>query len=427
MDQMILRAIQQEVRRIECKLDNPRTGLAEIKAEVAGIENAIKNLGLQHIMNKLNALAHELDEVEGVVDDIEDKLDNPHFGLEEIKEEIEGIEHTLAGLNLAPVLAALNQIKHEVDEVENKLDNPDFGLEEIKEEVAAIEGAVTSPETGLPEIKAEVAGIEEMLEDPQTGLAEIKREIAAIEAKLDNLNIQQLLALLAAIKATVLMIEQKLDNPHFGLQEIKNEVAAIEGKLDSPHFGLQEIKTEVADIVTTLHNLNLQQLLALLGAIEAEIMAIEAKLDSPHFGLQAIKTEIHESLEGQEGQSTALTSGPVFRTNDANSVLVTIRNNAGVTQGVTIQGLEIEPIVAPLTGSPTTVTLNPGQATTVKFGFPHGTLAYEIRVLFTIPGSVGVFSAARTQDENAGLAASTLLPENTVRNEEFKPLFVPAP
>jgi archaellum component FlaC len=189
-----LRAIQQEVRRIECKLDNPRTGLAEIKSEVAAIECAIRDLDLHDIQCKLNDLAEEVEAVEGAVDEVEDKLDNPHFGLEEIKEEIEGIERAVACLNLTPVLGLLNQVKHEVHEIECKLDNPEFGLEEIKEEVRRIECTVTNPETRIPEILEEVEEIEELLENLEFGLEEIKREVAAIECRLHNLNIQQILA-----------------------------------------------------------------------------------------------------------------------------------------------------------------------------------------------------------------------------------------
>lgn len=432
MDQCILRAIQQEVRRIECKLDNPRTGLAEIKSEVAAIECAIKDLDLHDILCKLNALARELEEVEGAVDDVEDKLDNPHFGLEEIKEEIEGIERTLACLNLTPVLGLLNQIKHEVHEIECKLDNPHFGLEEIKEEVAAIECAVTNPETGLPEILDEVEEIEDLLKSPHFGLEEIKREVAAIECRLDNLNIQQLLALVAAVKGTALVIEHKLDNPHFGLEEIKREVEGIEETLCNQHFGLREIKDEIEDIVHCLHEQDLEHVLALLGAIEAEVMAIEDKLDSPHCRSMevedeiAAKAEVEEMLAGMRGGSlpTDLTSGPVFLGNGGNSIIVTVQNNDASAQTVTIQGQMLLPAQGALPGSPATPNVASGTAAAVVFDIPSGLTVYEIRVHFTVPGSVGVFSAARTQNNTAPLSSSTLLPENTIRYEEFKPQFV---
>lgn len=361
MEQFILRAIQQEVRRIECKLDSPRTGLAEIKAEVAAVECAIRKLDLSDILAKLKSLSRELEEVEDAVDEIEDKLDDGDFGLEEIKKEIECIEETLEGLNLGPLLNLLNSIRSEVHAIEGKLDNPHFGLEEIKSETAAI------------------------------------------EAKLDNLNVPELLPVLAAIKEIVLMIEQKLDSPAFGLQEIKDEVHAIEGKLDSPHFGLQEIKDEVH--------------------------AIECKLDDPHFGLHEIKEEVAEILRNTGDASTYITTGPVFRASGAYSVLTVVQNNAAVSQHVTIEGFSILPgPPVPLPGAPVMTTLNAGQASVAVFGFLQPpplcatTLAYEIRVLMVCAGSVGVFSAARTQPENAPVATSSLLPENTVRYEEFKPL-----
>lgn len=427
LDQCILRAIQQEVRRLDCKLDNPRTGLAEIKSEVAAIECAIKDLDMRAIVCKLKDLAEDLEDVLGEVDDIEDKLDNPRFGLKEIKEEIEAIGRAVACLNLTPVLGLLNQIKHEVHEIECKLDNPDFGLEEIKEEVAAIEDAVTNPKTGLPEILEEIEEVEDLLENPDFGLEELKREVAAIECKLEHLNNQQLLALLAAIKGVVLVIEQEIQSPEHGLEEIKEEVAGIEETLCDNRFGLREIKDEIEGIECLLKKLELQELFALLGAIEAEVQAIECKLDNPEWGLAEIREEIEEIIANQ-GNSTAvkdLTSGPVFRGNGSNSVLVTVINNDAASQDVRLEAFSRLPTLGALSPTPLTLNVAANTAAAAVFDLPTAVTMYEVRVHFEVPGSVSAFSASRSQDENAPLAASSLLPENTIRYAEFKPLFFP--
>lgn len=102
--------IKEEIKGIECRLDNPHYGLEEIKKEIS---------------------------------EIECKLINPHYGLIKIKKEIKGIEH--------------------------RLDNPCYGLEEIKHEVAAIESAVLNDNFGLEEIKKEIKEIIERLDNINSG------------------------------------------------------------------------------------------------------------------------------------------------------------------------------------------------------------------------------------------------------------------
>jgi len=485
VDQSILRAIQQEIRRIECKLDNPRTGLAEIKAEVAAIECAIKDLDMHQILCKLKALDEQLEDVLEATDDVLDKLDNPHFGLEEIKQEIEAIERAVACLNLTPVLGLLNQIKQEVHEIECKLDSPEFGLREIKDEVRAIEDAIQDQKHGLPEILEELREIEDLLESPEFGLEEIKREIAAIECKLDNINTQQLLSLLAAVKGIALCIQQKLENPEFGLEEIKDEVRGIEETLSDHHFGLRAIKEEIEDLECLLRKLDLEETLCLLGAIEAELSDLDRKLDhvcfpveclerlleeikclltnprfgleeiksevaniertlgnpeyglqeiktevasiertlnDPGFGLQEIKAEIEEILAGMGGGggNPPLTSGTVFRTNGASSVIVVVTNNASVAQDITVSVFARLPTQATLPPTPVVLNVPAVTAAAIVVDLQTAT-AFEVRVNVTIPNSVMVFAAARTQNANAPLAASNLLPENTIRNAEFRP------
>ncbi|MGE5579353.1 MAG: hypothetical protein ACM3WU_04835 [Bacillota bacterium] len=526
MDQSILRAIQQEIRRIECKLDNPRTGLAEIKAEVAAIECAIKDLDMHEIVCKLKALDEQLEDVLEATDDVLDKLDNPHFGLEEIKHEIEAIERAVACLNLTPVLGLLNQIKQEVHEIECKLDSPEFGLKEIKDEVRAIEDAIQDQKHGLPEILEEVKEIEDLLENPEFGLEEIKREVAAIECRLDNLNTQQLLSLLAALKGIALCIQQKLDSPEFGLEEIKGEVRGIEETLCDPHFGLREIKEEIEDLECLLRKLDLEGTLCLLGAVEAELSELDCKLEhicfpveglereieeikclladpqfglreikceieqilsgsgscdlsvvlaqleqilsrldnpeyglqeiksevasieqtlgdpdhglqeiknevasieqtlgDPGYGLQEIKAEIEEILAGMGGGggNPPLTSGTVVKANGANSVVVVVTNNNAAAQNVTVNVFARLPTQAALPPSPVLLNVPAVTASAIVIDLPTTVTAFEVRVNPGIPNSLMLFAAARTQNANSPLAASNLLPENTIRNAEFRP------
>lgn len=123
------------LRRLLCLLNNPNFGLEEIKDEVRNIEN---------------------------------KIENPHFGLAEIKEEVANIESTI---NI--VASQIGYISGEVFNIEHKLDNPSFGLAEIKEEVANIESTINICASQMGCLTSDVIRIGST---PDYSLAEIKNE-----------------------------------------------------------------------------------------------------------------------------------------------------------------------------------------------------------------------------------------------------------
>ena len=107
----VLDDLSSEIAAIEGKLDNPTFGLAEIKAEVANIES---------------------------------QLADPATGLEEIKAEVINIED-----NVGEIGADVSTIQGKVEDIQNDLSSPAYGLEEIKGEIANIEQILTS----LPRIE----------------------------------------------------------------------------------------------------------------------------------------------------------------------------------------------------------------------------------------------------------------------------------
>lgn len=137
---------------------------------------------------------------------IEAKLDNPLFGL--------------------------NEIKHEIIDINNIITNSTFGLREIKNEVRDIEGLLNNQFFGLNEIKNEIITINDLLNNTTFGIPEIKNEIRIIENSTNTTN-------------------NLLTNQVFGLNEIKREIRLIENQtilLTNEIFGLNEIKNEIRGI-----------------------------------------------------------------------------------------------------------------------------------------------------------------------------------
>ena len=203
-ERIILCILLDEIRRIEAKLDNPLFGLNEIKKEIIDINNIITN---------------------------------STFGLKEIKNEIIDINNTLTN-----DFFGLNEIKHEIIEINDLLNNATFGIPELKNEIRVIENRtgrtvrlLTNEVFGLNEIKNEIRGIENqtiLLTNGIFGLNEIKSEVREIENRTGR---------------TIRL----LTNEVFGLNEIKNEIRGIENQtilLTNGIFGLNEIKSEVREI-----------------------------------------------------------------------------------------------------------------------------------------------------------------------------------
>ncbi|MGI6092781.1 MAG: hypothetical protein GX348_05740 [Veillonellaceae bacterium] len=124
----------------------------------------------------------------------------------------------------------LCKLLDEIRKIEAKLDNPKFGLKEIKEEIIEINDIVSNSVFGLKEIKNEVRDIEELLSNEVFGLNEIKNEIIEINDLLNNatFGIPELKNEIRIIENNTGLTNNLLTNEIFGLNEIKTEVRSIE-------------------------------------------------------------------------------------------------------------------------------------------------------------------------------------------------------
>lgn len=122
----------------------------------------------------------------------------------------------------------------EIRKIEAKLDNPKFGLKEIKEEIIEINEIVSNSVFGLKEIKNEVRDIENLLGNEFFGLNEIKNEIIELNDLLNNttFGIPEIKNEIRFIENQTTITNNILTNQVFGLNEIKNEIRGIENGLN---------------------------------------------------------------------------------------------------------------------------------------------------------------------------------------------------
>ena len=189
---------------------------------------------------------------------IEAKLDNPLFGLNEIKHEIIDINNIITNSTFG-----LREIKNEVRDIDSLLTNQFFGLNEIKNEVITINDLLNNTTFGIPEIKNEIRIIENrtartnnLLTNQIFGLNEIKNEIRGIENTFANLPNSLTITIFNNINTTLNFINNTVNNSIFGLNEIKNEIRGIENQtilLTNNTFGLNEIKNEIRSIESAVN------------------------------------------------------------------------------------------------------------------------------------------------------------------------------
>ncbi|MCR4403701.1 MAG: VWA domain-containing protein [Candidatus Acetothermia bacterium] len=151
---------------------------------------------------------------------LEEKLDNPDHGLAALAAKIDqlgfNLNLSLNGLsaNISLLEGWLREITARLDtqlwpgllSITARLDNPDYGLAEIKAEVAAIASQLeTTFLPGMMELLRR-QGVEQLISDETYGLKVLAARLDRVEAKLDNPDYG-----LAEIKAEVRELDAKVD------------------------------------------------------------------------------------------------------------------------------------------------------------------------------------------------------------------------
>jgi len=224
----------------------------------------------------LAAIQEQLNSIQSIVQSTEDKIDDPATGLDEIKAEVANIEGTVGNIEsgLVDPTSDLTEIKNEILSMKTSLTNLDTKMNTLNDDILFIKAALTDPATGLVEIKAEVANIETTVGTISTDLGTASTGIGTIQTEILSLDLSGI----PAIQAT-------LDDPDTGLPAIQTEILAldlsgipvIQATLDDPDTGLVEIKTEVANIETTVGTISTDLGTANtgIGTIQTEILSLD--------------------------------------------------------------------------------------------------------------------------------------------------------
>jgi len=165
-------------------------------------------------------------------------INDPTFGLKEIKSEIQSIETKIDALDLS----ILQDIQTEVTNIEDKLDSGTSGLAAIRtaitNAVTTITGAISSAQTAIvgeiDDNEAKIDDIEAKLDSGTSGLAAIKGAIGTVDTEVGK-------------------IEAKLDDKDFGLEEIKAEIQDIKNTVDGLSAGATSAVINAQDRTITYH------------------------------------------------------------------------------------------------------------------------------------------------------------------------------
>ncbi len=212
----------------------------------------------------LAAIQEQLNSIQSIVQSTEDKIDDPATGLDEIKAEVANIEGTVGNIEsvLVDPTSDLTEIKNEILSMKTSLTNLDTKMNTLNDDILFIKAALTDPATGLVEIKAEVANIETTVGTISTDLGTANTGIGTIQTEILSLDLSGI----PAIQAT-------LDDPDNGLGAIQTEIlsldlsgiAAIQNILDDPTDdaaepnNIQMIKNDIAALdlsgIATIQNI----------------------------------------------------------------------------------------------------------------------------------------------------------------------------
>lgn len=218
----------------------------------------------------------------------------------------------------------LCKLLDEVRQIEAKLDNPHFGLNEIKNEIIEINDVVSNSVFGLREVKNEIIDINNILTNQFFGLNEIKNEIIEINDLLNNatFGIPELKNEIRNIENGVALINNNVNNEFFGLNEIKNEIRNIENQtilLTNNVFGLNEIKNEVIDINNLLTNdvFGLNEIKSEIRGIDNDVRALNRTLTCENDSIRICGCEVggsavREILTDQNGILIGISQGSAY-------------------------------------------------------------------------------------------------------------------
>ena len=167
-----------------------------------------------------------------------------------------------------------------------------------------------------------------------------------------------------------------------------------------------------------------------LAEIKQEVAAIECKLDNPEYGLAEIKAEIREILSRLEQccngggncptEFEVMTTGPMFKANQASSVIAQVLNyfSEPVTVTIGVFSVSLTGTKSEVPGSPTEVTLGADESFAQAYDISDS-VAYEVIFTSDNPEWLRYWSGSRTQPANVALTSSTILPENIVLHADF--------
>ena len=270
-------------------LNDPNFGLPEIKTEVANIETNVGNL-----QSTLDDPTSGLAEIKAEIQDIDSKLVVSNTDLVQVKNDIQMLKTSLQTLD-----TKISAIGSDISFIKTTLIDPTFGLQEIKTEVGSIETSVNTISTDLSTAQTGITSLQTTLDDPTNGLAEIKAEIASIEGTVNALDLTPL--------GGIATLQETLDDPDTGLPAIQTEIlsldlsgiATIQNILDDPNDdeaepnNIQMIKDDIAALDLTP-----------LGGIAT----IQSTLADTTTGLPAIKSETDKIQMAKDDIATVQTT-----------------------------------------------------------------------------------------------------------------------
>ncbi|MEM2873151.1 MAG: hypothetical protein QXD82_03165 [Nitrososphaerales archaeon] len=255
-----LDSLKNEIKAIEAKLDDAKTGLPGIQANFTTVFSLIGTPvttiagDIAAIEDKLDALpiwgdlvTKDLSDITGYIDTAKDEIIStmPVLDLSPVLEAISSSEGVIT--------SAISGIQANVDAIEAKLDDTTYGLSAIMTKLGTIQIDISGAKIDIiAEIDAnelKIDAVKGVVDSIKTGVMAIEGKLDVIGPKIDAIKT----AVETTIPATLADIKAKTDTIDWAdVTSIKGYVDEVESLLKDGNYGLSAIKTKVGDIYTWL-------------------------------------------------------------------------------------------------------------------------------------------------------------------------------
>ncbi|EMA36558.1 chromosome segregation protein SMC [Halococcus hamelinensis] len=246
------RDVQAEVREIESRLDDARDRRSAAADQVRDIESEIerKERERAEVESRIDSLEDDIEEIEDdreAVDAEMNELETAIAGYDEeiatIEADIEELESELADSDIPELTSEADEIQGTIDDLEERMDDLDGELNQLQLEKQYAESSIADLNDKLETAQNRKAEAEERIEELEAAIEEQDEKLEEREAAVEDLEDE-----LADLKAERTELKAELKEATAARDEQREAVNEVEGTLDDRRERRERLGWEIDEL-----------------------------------------------------------------------------------------------------------------------------------------------------------------------------------